>query len=236
MKTSFLIDAVPNPAFAGDVTTQSVGLDVQTSHGIARAWLLHVTGWQQNQRLGENIGAGCRCRMQLTLGGDIGSELVTVDAPLGGCAFPITSQRVRLDVLWTVAQNTTGEMPKVGGWISPLEGGYPAREGLGATLTEEPLSPVNMGAGKTYNVPARARAFRIFSTLGDDGSIGALQLDGQAIGLVQDFVSLSELIGHQWLASNRSRWFPLHPRTASVVIEANTTPINGITLQWILEL
>ena len=234
VKSSFLVEAQENAAFNGPITTPQTALDVITGKGIARPWVVTTTAWTHNV-LAPDRGAGCSCRMLVTLGGDVGAEQVLVDVPLQGAAWVTTAQRVRADILWTVDQNTTGKMPSVQGWIAPVGGGYGGIIGP-PTLTEEPLVALNVNQGKPYNIPPRARAFRVFSTMGDDDSIGVMQLDGKAVGVAQDFVFLQELAGHQWTAANRSRWFPVHPRAASMVLTPNVIGINGITVQWQLEL
>lgn len=177
-------------------------------------------------------------RARITWGGGsgagAGSDTADIDYPSQGTSVMVHGAYVKVDVLGQLnAPFVSDVSPVIAGWLTR---GATSMRPMSATLTEELTSNVILG-GTTYVVPARARAYRLLTTLQSNIHVEVQQLSGNATPVTGavDVPMLSS--GDAWFtASNRAQWFPLAPNAATIVV----TPLapNVVTLgpQWLIEL
>jgi hypothetical protein len=217
------------------VVTQQV-MRAQSPGGLATAWTITLTAWQGNLVAAGNAGV-TRARVSLVGGGEPGgggaTEVVEVDYPRCGTVFNVHAVTVSVEVKTRMpAVPPAGGMPVLSGWMGE---GRTQSSDMDATLTEQ-IRIVNDGLGFQETVPPRARAFRVLY-LSLPHAVTMLQNDLNSIGLMSTANQNIPEVGHG-LESSMSRWIPLHPDAAFLVI-SNNDGLGGVgqwSVQWLLEL
>lgn len=236
---------VPQPTGLVAATYKSRQLWSTTDKPMGTTWGIHLAAWTGGN--GNRNATGLRpagCRAVITWGGGAtdggsGVEIATVDYPMQGAEFMVHGSNVLVEIIAIVSNNTVTDVsPMLAGWLT--EGQAHPRE-RAATLTEA-LATLGAGSGQSFNVPARARAYRLMAveSIGAPNAITGLQLTGNATPrTVQNDLVFdgSNVPVESAQASNRAAWFPLSPEAASLVISnPGGNGVATVGVQWLIEL
>lgn len=205
----------------------------------ARPWTVNLTSW-----VGQQAAALVQCRVIVTFsGGDAAGssrEVVEVDYPAAGSVFTVHASDIRVEFSGAVSQadlNGQRVPPLLGAWLTAARS---AQRQLSATLTEL-VRVVPAGGATIFNIPPRARAFRLFSLDVDAVSFDYSQFSNNASPVTVDVGQPTQpsaaLVKYNLLPSNRSAWFPVAPEAATINFNNLSGASTGqIRPQWLLEL
>jgi hypothetical protein len=225
---------VPQGAASAFITQQV--MRAQAEGGLARSWTVSLNSWQGNLATPGNAGV-TRAKLTLAGGGEAGGgaaqEIVRVDYPRAGTTFNVHAVSVTVDVETRMPAVLPAQgMPTFSGWLGV---GKANGTDMDATLTEQ-IRIVADGNGFQETVPPKARAFRVLY-LTATHQVGILQNDLSSTGLWATAMVMNPDPGH-FLETSMSRWFPLHPDCAFLVLSNNdgAAAVGQWSVQWLLEL
>ena len=215
---------------------------VRDVESLGRVWAINLIPWTipgplstpANGNRNKAVLVDGTSRALITVGSDGASEDITVDYPAQGTTAIVSGQQVQVTLQGTTPPGVdpTFFPPVIGAYISPASG----RPGvMSATLTTAPNS-IPPDGSDFEGVPARARAFRVFTGNLPLPAAGLLftQVNGHLDTLeIQDQANYND----QFFApTSRAQWYPLHPDCQLIsIVNLDVTNSASFSVQWLLE-
>lgn len=217
---------------------------VRDADSLGRLWAINLIPWTlpgplttpANGNRNKCVLVAGTSRAIITVGSDGASEEITVDYPAQGTTVIVSGQQITVALTGQTPPgiDPTFFPPIIGAYISPATNGGALGDGA-ATLTTAPNSLPPEGSD-VEGVPARARAFRVFTGLDPLPAAGLLftQVDGHLDPLaIQDRVNYTDPF---FAPASRSQWYPLHPDCQLLFVNNRDATSNaGFALQWLIE-
>ena len=228
----------PGRAFVGQIISATVA----DPRGVE--WILNLAAWRSvgavtRNQTGVGDSRGVRAKIRWGGGGQGGSaqEVAEIDYPASGTTVAVHGTSIQVEVNGVMPTDAT-QAPTLAAWVGVR--GAAAAHQMEATLTEDPIA-ILVGQARTFDVPSRARAFRIVGTAGNRGSniITGTQRTGnitptdiQIDILINGATNAEEFTG----PAARSRWYPMRPDAQGLRIDNLSGAVTDVTVQWLIEL